>query len=254
MVRGSCLCGAVRYEADAPFKWMAHCHCSICRHCGSDVPYEIQDGKETMCIPAGSLDDDPGMRPQAHIFVRDKATCDVIYDSLPQFETRGKGSTSPIVDRVAPTLKSGVTQGSCLCGDIAYEFDGTPTRMTNCHCSRCRKSRGTAHATNVFVAQDKFRWTRGEAGLKTYKLPEAKFFNTCFCGNCGGVLPAFFEGAKIYLTPVGSIDTPLAAKPGVHIYVNNKAPWYAIHDTLPQFPDMPPREQMFALMFEPREA
>ncbi|MES2787689.1 MAG: GFA family protein [Pseudomonadota bacterium] len=29
--RGSCLCGAVRFRAELPSKWVAHCHCSFCR-------------------------------------------------------------------------------------------------------------------------------------------------------------------------------------------------------------------------------
>ena len=28
---GGCLCGAVRYEANADPKWISHCHCSMCR-------------------------------------------------------------------------------------------------------------------------------------------------------------------------------------------------------------------------------
>ena len=28
---GGCLCGAVRFEIQAPTKWCAHCHCSLCR-------------------------------------------------------------------------------------------------------------------------------------------------------------------------------------------------------------------------------
>ncbi|HYD49570.1 MAG TPA: GFA family protein [Terriglobales bacterium] len=31
MVTGSCLCGAVRYQATAPLGEMHHCHCSMCR-------------------------------------------------------------------------------------------------------------------------------------------------------------------------------------------------------------------------------
>jgi len=30
-VRGTCLCGDVAFEADAPFEFMGHCHCSMCR-------------------------------------------------------------------------------------------------------------------------------------------------------------------------------------------------------------------------------
>ena len=29
--RGSCLCGAVRFTAARPTKWVAHCHCTYCR-------------------------------------------------------------------------------------------------------------------------------------------------------------------------------------------------------------------------------
>ncbi len=28
---GSCLCGQVRFVAEFPSKWCAHCHCSMCR-------------------------------------------------------------------------------------------------------------------------------------------------------------------------------------------------------------------------------
>lgn len=31
MHKGSCLCGAVRYEIDAEIKQVTHCHCSMCR-------------------------------------------------------------------------------------------------------------------------------------------------------------------------------------------------------------------------------
>ena len=35
-LRGSCLCGGVRFEITAPFVWASHCHCSRCRkHSGS---------------------------------------------------------------------------------------------------------------------------------------------------------------------------------------------------------------------------
>ena len=29
--QGRCLCGAVRFAFDTPSKWVAHCHCSLCR-------------------------------------------------------------------------------------------------------------------------------------------------------------------------------------------------------------------------------
>ena len=31
MIKGSCLCGTVRYEIEGPFQYASHCHCSQCR-------------------------------------------------------------------------------------------------------------------------------------------------------------------------------------------------------------------------------
>ena len=42
-------------------------------------------------IPAGSLDTDPGMRAQAHIFVADKASWFDITGPLPQFPAMPPG-------------------------------------------------------------------------------------------------------------------------------------------------------------------
>ena len=30
-VRGACLCGAVTFTIAPPYRWFAHCHCSMCR-------------------------------------------------------------------------------------------------------------------------------------------------------------------------------------------------------------------------------
>jgi hypothetical protein len=30
-VSGGCLCGAVKFSAELPSKWCAHCHCTMCR-------------------------------------------------------------------------------------------------------------------------------------------------------------------------------------------------------------------------------
>ena len=29
--RGRCLCGAIEFSAQLPSKWVAHCHCTLCR-------------------------------------------------------------------------------------------------------------------------------------------------------------------------------------------------------------------------------
>ena len=126
MVRGSCLCGGIKFEART-VPLLTTCHCSkcrksrggafsvtasvplrdfrflqgndliaayqptgggyspvFCRVCGSSAPWVVED-RQLVFIPAGLLDDDPGVRPALHMFVGSKAPWWDITDHLPQF-------------------------------------------------------------------------------------------------------------------------------------------------------------------------
>jgi hypothetical protein len=60
-------------------------HRAFCRVCGSRAPSKSRDGK-IYFVPAGLLDDDPGVKPALHMFVGSKAPWWEITDELPQFE------------------------------------------------------------------------------------------------------------------------------------------------------------------------
>ena len=55
----------------------------FCRTCGSAIP-SVNPARNLAVIPTGTLDDDPGTRPQAHIFVGSKAPWDEIRGALPR--------------------------------------------------------------------------------------------------------------------------------------------------------------------------
>ncbi len=127
MVRGSCLCKGIEFEADR-IVLIRNCHCSRCRKesgaafaaaalaqpnefrflGGQDLVHYYEyppNGRRAFCqicgskaplallndtvvlIPAGLLDDDPVVRPALHMFVGSKASWWDIQDDLPQFET-----------------------------------------------------------------------------------------------------------------------------------------------------------------------
>jgi hypothetical protein len=141
-IRGSCLCGAVRFEVEPPFIRAGHCHCERCRkHSGTAMCTQARVPKEqfrllqgerlirvygkgegavkAFCVNCGSslfggdwpegdevsirmgaFDGDPGICPQYHTFVNDRAAWDEIADNLPQYPFALSDYARPISARV----------------------------------------------------------------------------------------------------------------------------------------------------------
>jgi hypothetical protein len=211
----------------------------FCSRCGSVVP-GADDGGEIF-MAAGCLDDDPGLRPEAHIFVASKAPWHEIHDDLPRFDAYPDvfGAKEVEGPRVA-AAREGSVGGSCLCGAVAYELDGALELIVDCHCSRCRKSRGAAFASNLLVRASQLRWLRGESGVLRYRVPDALRLTSCFCGVCGSLLPRVDDEQGIAIVPAGALDQDPGARERLHIYTGSKAPWYEIADALPRFESAPP--------------
>lgn len=280
MNKGSCLCGDVTWEVDGDFTMMVNCHCSICRKThgsayGTFVATAVDDfrwtsgedklryyrssdkGKRPFCprcgaeaatimegaafMPAGNMDGEIGRPLDSHIFVGSKASWFDITDDVPQFEAYPPGYDFPTVPRpIREPETEGAVGGSCDCGKVAYEFDEPAEHMGYCHCSRCRRARSAPFAAQAFIPIDGFRWLRGEDNVDHYKLPDAKYFITSFCRDCGSPMPRAFEDFKMVMIPAGSLDQDPGCRPEGHIYVGSKAPWFRITDDLPQFEEMSP--------------
>jgi hypothetical protein len=212
----------------------------FCPTCGSVAPMVMKEAGLAI-LPAGNLDSDPGIRPQAHMFVGSKASWYHVTDSLPQhaeYPPEFAGAKPTERPYVAP--KPGMTTGSCLCGDVAYEIEGAPIVMYQCHCTRCRKSRGAAHGANLFYRLENFRWTRGESQVVDYKLPEAARFAVAFCRRCGGATPKVARERSAVIVPAAALDTDPGMRPMAHIFVGSKASWFDITDSIPQLAEAPP--------------
>ncbi len=226
---------AVQYYASS-----SHGRRGFCPMCGSVAPMLMKE-MGVVVVPAGALEGDPGIRPQGHMFVGSKAAWYTISDSLPQHATYpSEWGDMPSIERPVVSAEPGKTLGSCLCGEVAYEMTGKPVAMYQCHCSRCRKSRSSAHGANLFYKVDDFRWTRGEENVADYKLPEAQRFGAAFCRKCGGSTPRVAVARSMVVVPAGPLDTDPGARPMAHIFVESKATWFEIADSIPQFAQMPP--------------
>jgi hypothetical protein len=194
-----------------------------------------------VAIPAGPLDDDPGVRPIAHIFVASKAPWYEVDDALPCFDAYPPGVDAPVLpDLARPAAPDRSLGGSCLCGAVTYLVTGAVLRAQHCHCSRCRKARAGAFASNFFTAADGVRFTAGAERLRSYKVPGARYFKQVFCEVCGSPMPRHDRERNIAVVPMGSLDADPGVRPSRHIFVGSKAPWHEITDALPRFEAMPP--------------
>jgi hypothetical protein len=132
-----------------------------------------------------------------------------------------------------------MVRGSCLCGGVAFEAADL-IEFRNCHCSRCRKARGTAYAANMFVKPADFRWLRGEDLLISYRLPNTQRFGNAFCRICGSPMPRKVPTREMIMIPAGALDDDPGVRPAYHIFAGSKAPWHEITDDLPRYDELPP--------------
>lgn len=123
-------------------------------------------------------------------------------------------------------------RGSCLCGAVHYAVDDDFRYALNCHCSQCRRATGAAFKSFAGIERDKLALTAGHDDLLIFG--DAAHAHDVHCGKCGSLLYSVVrEGAYVHVTLGTLLDSP-AIRPGAHIFVGSKAPWFTITDALPQ--------------------
>lgn len=137
-------------------------------------------------------------------------------------------------------MSSDVLRGSCLCGTVQYEVRKPYLRFAHCYCGRCRKATGSSHATNLYVAPDRFSWVSGEHFVKRFDLPAAQSFATTFCTSCGGPLPHFTRSRREVVIPAGTLESVPDLPPEANIFWESRAPWSCSGAGLPCFVEYTP--------------
>ena len=129
-------------------------------------------------------------------------------------------------------------KGACLCGAVQFEITGAFDGFFLCHCRRCRKNSGSAHAANLFSPTAKLQWLSGEAQIKSYAVPDSRHQRN-FCAECGSGLPNRQRGGALLVVPAGSLDTPMSLRPTAHIFTADRADWDHDLESVPAFARLP---------------
>ena len=130
-------------------------------------------------------------------------------------------------------------KGSCLCGGVTFEITPPALFYQYCHCSRCRKATGSAHGASIFLRETQLQWTSGEELVKRRELPEAKYYCTGWCNECGSALPWKTRNGKYYLVPAGALDEDPGVEPTRNVHWGSRAQWFKETTELPKHDEEP---------------
>ena len=126
---------------------------------------------------------------------------------------------------------------SCLCQAVTFTITSPLTHARYCHCSKCRKFAGTAHASWAIVDWSSIELSADECSVNTFNSGGGL---RSFCNQCGS--PLWFRSLQdthLVAIPLGVIDTGSVPKPNSHIWTSAMPKWSHIHDDLRQFTKNP---------------
>jgi hypothetical protein len=127
-----------------------------------------------------------------------------------------------------------VLHGRCLCEGVRFEVAGELGPLGFCHCSQCRRAGGGAFGANADAKASEFRLTEGRELVREYESSPGNF--RAFCGRCGSPVYKRVEARpEVVRVRLGLLVEDPGVRPRAHVFVADKAPWYEITDSLPQF-------------------
>ncbi|PNS19246.1 hypothetical protein CAC42_2423 [Sphaceloma murrayae] len=123
-----------------------------------------------------------------------------------------------------------MVQGSCVCGDFAYELTGEPLAVLACHCHPCRKTSGTGASHNLLYPDPQFKLVRGIPKKYVRQGDSGKNVTYHNCPICSTLLYVEAEGlAGVKIIKLGAIDDQEWVNkldtPKQEIYCKNMYTW-----------------------------
>jgi catechol 2,3-dioxygenase-like lactoylglutathione lyase family enzyme len=139
-----------------------------------------------------------------------------------------------MLTETSPEADAGTTVlvGKCYCGAVSYRVEDAFVYASNCHCSNCRATTGSAFKPFAGIEREKLEIAEGRDSLL---IVGDDSLNDTHCAACGSLLFSVVrDGAYVHVALGSVVDTP-TMRPTKHIFVDSKAPWFEITDDLPRF-------------------
>jgi hypothetical protein len=135
-------------------------------------------------------------------------------------------------------------EGGCDCKAVRYRMTRSPLIVHCCHCRWCQRETGSAFVINAVVEADSVVLLGEEPDAVVTPSESGKGQTISRSPKCRIAVYSNYAAAGdlTRFVRVGTLDTPDALTPDVHIYVTSKVPWVIL----------PPDARTFDAFYSPK--
>jgi hypothetical protein len=134
--------------------------------------------------------------------------------------------------------------GGCDCGRVRYRMATAPLFVHCCHCRWCQRESGASFALNALIESERVQRIAGEVLLVDTPSESGLGQQVARCPHCHLALWSHYAGSgpAVSFVRVGTLDTPDALPPDIHIFTASKQPWLVLPAGTPAVPQYYERE------------
>ena len=126
--------------------------------------------------------------------------------------------------------------GGCSCGAVRYRLRTAPMIVHCCHCTQCQRHTGSAFVVNAIIEAERIELLGAAPGRVDGPSESGRPHDIYRCPQCQVALWSDYGRRPNYrFVRVGTLDSPSALPPDVHIFVRSKLPWVRIPEGAKQY-------------------
>ncbi len=136
-------------------------------------------------------------------------------------------------------------EGGCDCRRVRYRVETAPLFVHCCHCRWCQRETGSAFVLNAMIESDRVVALGAEPEPVDTPSASGAGQRIARCPTCRIAVWSHYAGAGPWLrfVRVGTLDTPDALPPDIHIFTASKQPWVVLPGGALAFPEYYDRAQ-----------
>jgi hypothetical protein len=117
-------------------------------------------------------------------------------------------------------------QGHCHCGNLRFEAEVDPARVSICHCTDCQTLTGSVYRVSVPAAASDFVMRSGTPKIYLKMAASGNLRAQAFCAECGTpIYASAAENPQTYALRVGALEQRADLPPQRQIWCQSALPW-----------------------------